>query len=282
MEVIAVRRIAMVVLLAVLLAGCADAAVAPGGATTPTTLGSPTTTDAPGRVVALPAYYVASTPAGFRLQREFHRVTTTDAASDAVREMFGAALDPDYRSYWPAGTALRSPVVAGDLITVDLTAQAAGPATDPAAARMSLQQLVYTVQGVLRSTLPVRVLVDGAPAATVLGGIDVSAPVLRGDAYAVRSLVQIDSPMNGASVERDVVVSGEAAVFEANLPWEVRREGVVVRSGAASTAEGQRFSPYSFTVTLEPGTYELRVTEDDPSDGAGRPPMTDTKTITVV
>jgi len=70
-------------------------------------------------------------------------------------------------------------------------------------------------------------------------------------------------------------------VFEATLRWEVRRDGAVIRSGSASTAEGQTFSPYSFSVPLPPGDYEIRVAEDDPSDGAGRPVMTDTRRITV-
>jgi hypothetical protein len=61
----------------------------------------------------------------------------------------------------------------------------------------------------------------------------------------------------------------------------VRRDGAVVRSGATSTAEGQRFAPYEFVVRLPPGDYEVRVAEDDPSDGAGRRPMTASRRITV-
>ena len=230
--------------------------------------GSPSAAD-PGPAAAaqaLPAYFVADTAAGIRLQREFHQVTTTDPASDAVREMIAAPTDPDYRTLWPAGTSLRSPVkVDGDAIVVDLT----GPAKPDG---MALQQLVFTVQGALQSTLPVQLMIDGAA---------VGKPVARGDDLAMRSLVQIDSPANGASVGREVVVQGEACVFEATLLWEVRQGGEVVKSGVAATAEGQRFSPYSFTVTLGPGRYEVRVSEDDPSGGEGRPVMTDTKTITV-
>jgi len=78
-----------------------------------------------------------------------------------------------------------------------------------------------------------------------------------------------------------VRVSGEAAAFEATLLWEVRRDGTVVQSGATSTAEGQRFAPYAFSLDLPPGDYEIRVAEDDPSDGAGRAVMTDSRRITV-
>ena len=45
---------------------------------------------------------------------------------------------------------------------------------------------------------------------------------------------------------------------------------------------GQRFAPYSFSLDLPPGDYEIRVLEDDPSGGAGRPVMTDSRRITVI
>jgi hypothetical protein len=93
--------------------------------------------------------------------------------------------------------------------------------------------------------------------------------------------VQIDSPAEGAQVGREVEVRGEAAAFEATVLWEVLRDGAVVRKGFTSTAEGQRFAPFAFTVTLEPGEYTVRVHEDDPSDGEGRPVLTDDKTFTV-
>lgn len=278
-----IRLLAPALVGAVVLAGCADAPTGPdpaGPAAGPTpTTGSTPAPDASAR--ALPVYYVADTPAGFRLQREFHRVATTDPASDAVREMLGPAEDPDYGTHWPAGTSLRAPVTAADgVITVDLAGVgSANVGTE--LAELTVQQLVFTVQGALQSADPVRILVDGERVDELWGAVATAEPVARGDVYALRSLVQIDSPAHGATVGRVVEVTGEAAVFEANLPWQVLRDGAVVQSGAASTAEGQRFAPYRFTVTLEPGEYTVRVTEDDPSDGAGRPVLSDDKTITV-
>jgi hypothetical protein len=277
------RRTVVVALLGVALAGCSAAPPLAAAPPPPAPLGTPSASPQ-GQARALPIYYVATTAAGPRLQREFHRVTTTDPASDAVREMLAVtAVDPDYRGYWPAGTALHSPVVVGpDAITVDLTTAATGAPSGTVPPEMSLQQLVFTVQGAAGSSLPVRVLVAGAPAERVLGSVPVTAPVPRGDVYALRSLVQIDSPANGSTTTRDVVVTGEAAVFEATVHWEVRRGAAVVRTGVTSTSEGQVFAPFTFTVALEPGGYEVRISEDDPSDGAGRPVLTDTKTITVV
>ncbi len=275
-------RAAAVLLVAGILTACTDAPVSPPVPPTPGSVSTPAP-GAPER--ALPVYYVADTAAGLRLYREFHRVPTADPPSDAVREMLArpTGIDPHYRSAWPPGTQLRTPVTAADgVITVDL----GGPVRDgasvgSAAAEMTVQQLVYTVQGALQSTEPVRLLVDGEPVPELWGTVRTADPIKRADAYAVRSLVQIDSPADGASVGRDVVVAGEAAVFEATVPWEVLRDGKVVQSGAGMSAEGQRFSPFRFTVRLEPGQYVVRVSEDDPSGGAGRPVLTDDKTITV-
>ncbi len=216
---------------------------------------------------ALPVYYIAQTAAGPRLQREFHRLPAADPASAAVREMLAhpTGLDPDYRNPWPAGTSLRAPVTStADAITVDLTA---APPSDLAA-----QQLVFTVQGALGATAPVRLLRDGTPT---------GPPIPRGDPYALRSLVQIDAPAEGTSTASPVTVTGEAAVFEATLHWTVLSGATTIRTGVASTAEGQVFAPFRFSLDLPPGRYTVRISEDDPSDGAGRPVMTDDRTLTI-
>jgi hypothetical protein len=280
------------VLLTVAAAGCAGAApgpVVPSVAVPETSPaaspapGSPTAQPDRGDRVAVPVYYVAETAAGFRLQREFHSVVTDDKASAAVREMLASptGTDPDYHSHWPPGTTLRAPVrTDGGTIVVDLAGAGSAPPA-PDLAELTVQQLVFTVQGALQSTDPVRILVDGDTVARLWGAVDTSGPVQRGDPYALRSLVQIDAPADGAQSGREVEVRGEAAVFEATVHWEVLRGGDVVRKGVTSTAEGQRFSPFAFTVALDPGEYTLRVSEDDPSDGEGRPPLSDDKRITV-
>lgn len=266
----------------VVAAGCAAERPVPA----PSPSGGSATTTAPAPVAearALPGYYVSETEAGPRLFREFHRVETADPASDAVREVLRGPQDPDYRTLWPAGTALRSPVTVADgVITVDLTREALGQASvGTAAAELTVQQIVYTVQAALQRVDPVRLLVEGAPVPELFGAVATAEPIARADQYAVRSLVQIDAPAEGAAVGRTVTVTGEAAAFEANVPWKVLRDGAVVQEGFATAAEGQRFAPYSFTLTLEPGEYVVVVTEDDPSGGEGRPPFEDDKTIVV-
>ncbi|MGE3287086.1 MAG: Gmad2 immunoglobulin-like domain-containing protein [Pseudonocardia sp.] len=274
-------KVLTVLLVALAAAGCAQTRPEPGSPAPVTSSPAPAPPGAQER--AVPVYFVAETPSGPRLYREFHRIMTADPASDAVREMLRGPLDPDYRTPWPSGTALRAPVTAADgVITVDLTLGSGSAQVGTAGAEMTVQQLVYTVQGALQSSDPVRILVDGAPVPELFGAVATAEPVARGDQYAVRSLFQIDSPAEGATVGSPVTVSGEAAAFEANVPWEVRQDGRVVQRGFATAEVGQQFAAFRFTVTLPPGTYEVKITEDDPSGGEGRPPFTDDKTFTVM
>src|SRR5690349_11806466 len=110
---------------------------------------------------------------------------------------------------------------------------------------------------------------------------DTAPPIPRGDPYALRSLVQIAAPADGTSAASPVTVTGEAAVFEATLHWTVLSGATTVRSGVTPTAEGQTFAPFRFSLDLPPGRYTVRISEDDPSDGAGRPVLTDDRTVTV-
>lgn len=257
----------------------------PSAAATSTTNTSGATSDiGPATTRALPVYYVARTDAGPRLYREFHSVSTADPVSDAVRELLAAptGTDPDYHSNWPAGTGLASPVRhSGGVFTVNLTGPVNTALIGAELAEFTVQQLVYTVQGAAQSTDPVRITVDSGPIAELWGHVATDKPIGRADPYATRSLVQIDNPADGARVGRTFTVSGEAAAFEANVPWEVLRGGSVVRSGHTMTGDGTRFSAYEFTLTLEPGEYTVRVLQDDPSGGEGGPPVDDTKVVQV-
>jgi hypothetical protein len=236
---------------------------------------------------ALPLYYLTDTAAGPRLAREFRRLPVgpepAAAGTAALTALFASPTGsvPGHVNPWPPGSALAGPVRHADgVVTVDLDPRAAAAA--PAEPLLAVQQLVHTVTGALGTGDPVRLLVAGRVVPRLWDdGVVTVGPVPRADPLGVRVLVGIDDPAEGAVVASPVRVRGEAAVFEANLLWEVRRDGAVVRSGATSTAEGQRFAPYEFVVRLPPGDYEVRVVEDDPSDGAGRPPMTDSRRITV-
>lgn len=281
---------------------------------TPTT-GEPTpspTTSEPAEPMAVPAYYVVDTRAGLRLAREWHEVTD-DPVAGAVAAMIAGATDPDYATTWDPGTEVLGIDVDDDVVTVDLSEEARTANVGSEGAALMVQQLVCTVAGAMDaagdddgapaegaddgttsadgddtsddgdgSDVRVMLTVEGEPAGELWGTLMWDAPVAPADPLDVRVLVQIDQPAEGAEVDSPVTVSGDAAAFEANVPWRVLDpEGNETAAGFTMTTEGQTFAPYSFTLDLDPGTYTVEISEDDPSGGAGGTPMTDTRTITV-
>jgi len=232
--------------------------------------------------LAVGVYYVVDTRTGLRLARESHNVNVGRATHQAVEAMITGALDPDYATPWNPDTEVLGVSESAGLVTIDLSTEARRANTGSAGAALMIQQLVYTVTATTHEEDKVLLLIEGLPAGELWGAVTWDIPVARADALEVRQLVQIDLPRERTTVTSPVAVSGEAAVFEANLPWRVIDEdGVTIRSGNASTAEGQAFAPFAFDLALDPGTYVVEITEDDPSGGAAGEPMTDTRTVTV-
>jgi hypothetical protein len=256
-----------------------------GGSQPSASAGSRTSTPVPpGTPTAVPVYFVGDTSHGPRLFRELHHAPSGDHALDQAEQdaVSGSADDADYGSPWPSGTTLQRAQLSDGVLSVDLSGPVSNrPAGMSAAtARLALQQLVYTAQGVVQDRLPVTFLVDGQPASTLLG-VPVSRPVGQGPAEDVLAQVWVTSPTDGAGVDSPFRVEGVAAAFEANVQWELEQSGRVVQRGFATAAQCCTMSPYSFTVDAAPGTYTLVVHDEDPSGGEGPAPWQDTKEITV-
>lgn len=250
--------------------------------------GDPASTPSSGPTIATPTtdavdvYYVVDTRTGLRLARESRDVDVDRTTHQAVETMITGALDPDYATTWDPDTEVLGVSESAGLVTIDLSPEARRANTGSAGAALMIQQLVYTVTATTDDEDRVLLLIDGLPAGELWGTVTWDEPVARADALEVRQLVQIHWPGEGTTQSSPVTVSGDAAVFEANLPWRVTDvDGVTIRSGNASTAEGQTFAPFSFDVALDPGTYVVEIREDDPSGGAAGEPMTDTRTVTV-
>lgn len=271
------------------LAALAAGAVAALGACTPPDGGatpspSPTAVETtPAQTVAVPAYYVIDTRAGLRLARETTEVETDDPVTTAVERMIAGPADPDYSTTWNPATQVLGISRQGETIVVNLSEDARTANVGSPGAALMIQQLVYTATDAAEEeAAPVQLLIEGEPAGELWGAVVWDEPVTREDPLNVRMLVQIDVPGEGADLTSPVAVSGDAAAFEANVPWKVLdADGAEVQAGNTLTSEGQTFAPFSFTVDLEPGTYTIVITEDDPSGGAGGTPMSDSKTVTV-
>lgn len=276
-----IRAWLVAALAATLLAGCAG----PAGPTT-TASASPTpsvtsATPSAEPTEAVGVYYLIDNGTDLRLAREFRRVAG-DPLVGAVETMIAGPLDPDYATTWNPATRVLSITQSDEGFTVDLSADARTANVGSPGAALMIQQLVHTVTAAAGENLPVLLLIEGEPAGELWGAVSWDEPVSRAPALEVRLLVQLNSPGEGDRVSSPVVVTGEAAVFEATLPWKVLdTAGLVVKEGTAMTEEGMTFSPFRFEVALDPGSYVVQITEDDPSDGEGGPLDTDSRSIVV-
>jgi hypothetical protein len=234
----------------------------------------------------VPVYFVGDSPTGPRLYREFREVPDDNPLEEAAALLVaGDALDPDYGSLLPA-LDIASIEATDDAIVVGLGSDSptADKATSRAEARVAVQSLVYTLQGVAQTRAPVRVEAGGQPVRLL--GQPTDTGVRAADQLAVLSLVNVTAPEDGAEVSGSFTASGVASSFEATVVWEVRDgAGTAVLDGFA-TAEGfmDRLYPWETEVdvsSLAPGAYTFAALTDDPSAGEGPGPYVDTKEIVV-
>jgi hypothetical protein len=219
------------------------------------------------------AYYVGDTPQGPRLFREFDRVPAGDPLQAALDRIEQPASDPDYRTSWATGSFGRV-TVDEDSIDVEL-------GVNDLSDDLAVQQVVYTLQAAARERLPVWFWLDGQRG---------NAPYTAAPENDVLSLVSISDPAEGNHYEGSFIARGRANSFEATVPWEIRtqrgpRGGAIVKRGVA-TAEGTADRLYEWGAEIDltgiaPGTYTFVAMTDDPSDGEGPGPFTDTRTIVV-
>ena len=256
-------------------------------------------TSSPAQTATVPVYYVGATPYGPRLYREFHRVE-----GDPLEAALGAAVgrriqdgfqierqDPDYRSRWPALTAATGSFDDG-VIIVNLGGDPESTLRDRPSdmtrreARLAIEQLIYTAQGVVQERAPVQFLLWGERSDQVLG-VPTAEPLAEGDPISTLALVNVTTPQHGATVSGSFVAEGVASSFEATVPWQIRQGKEVLLEGF-STAEGWMDKLYPWMTEpidvsgLEPGEYTFVAMTSDPSGGAeGNGPYRDTKLITV-
>jgi hypothetical protein len=233
--------------------------------------------------VSVPVYYVADTNRGPRLFREFHPASGDFALDQAVQKaVAGTADDSDYGTAWPSGTILQRAQLSRGVLSVDLS----GPVRDrpvgmsDATARLALQQVVYTAQGVVQNRVPVTFLVDGTPASTVLG-VSTASPVPNAPAEEVLAQVWVTSPADDATVGSPFTVEGVAATFEANVQWELRQGDTVVKRGFTTARQCCTMAPYRFQVSAPPGEYTLVVHDEDASGEHPQGLWQDTKQVTI-
>lgn len=276
---VAVRAVPLC--LALLLAGCSADPTGTGparvetGASPPATSAPASSAPAssgpvtPRAVSAVAVYWLGGNdPRGPRLYREFvRRPVAQEPVRLAVEVMLTTGpQDPDYRTLWAKGTAVRDVRREGTTAVVDLTEQARTSGGGSAFEAATVQQLVHTVTAADPTVQAVRVLVEGEPVETLWGAADLSEPVRRGPAAEVLGPVWLDVA-EGAVVRR--TFGGTASVFEATVSWQVRQGDRVVQEGFSTASDGAPGrGEWSGELDVPPGSYELWAFESSAKDGS--------------
>ena len=274
----------------VLLAGCSsepvqgaleDPVVSPPPA--PATPPAPVTSRPTSAPVAATTRYVywlgAEDPRGPRLYREaLRRPAADDPVRDAVEAMLGTSpRDPDYRSLWADGTALRGVRREGTTAVVDLSQEARRSGGGSAFEAATVQQLVHTVTAAEPALRAVRLLVEGEPVDTLWGSVDTSEPLVRAPAASTLAPVWLDLPDRA---EVTGAFGGSATVFEATVSWQVRRGTTVVQEGfSTATIGAPARGDWTGELDVPPGDYDLWAYESSAEDGSIT--WLDTKRISV-
>lgn len=291
---------AVVVASSLTLVSCSDPDPVPTSGETSEPTGTPasseeptqhTTSETPAEPTGttVPVYFVGDGPGGEpRLFREFHRVTG-DPLTEAAKLVTGGGEpdDPDYRTLFPGGR-FASVRASDGLLVVEMADDGwntPAEGMDPRSAKLAIQQLVYTLQGVQQERVPIQVLLNGEP--TSLFGMDTARPFTAASALRTLNLVSITSPAEGDTVTGDTLtVTGVANSFEASGPCRLIAgdQEVALEGYQAEGWMEDRLFPFSVELPLDGVTGEVVVQceTDDPSGGAeGNGPSIDTKTITV-
>jgi hypothetical protein len=284
------HRLAPVLAVAALTAGCAGSSATPTGVdrNRPPSTASQAAAPSPTSAAASPAaagstaraiYYLHDTGQGPRLYREFHsRPATTAVVRDAVTAMLTVhADDADYTSLWPKGTSVRGARISGTTAYVDLSREARNGNAGSGGEEASLQQLVYTVTAAAPSVRDVQLLIDGRTVQTLWGHVDTGRPMARRMAAEVLGPVWLLVP---TSLKAGGRFGGEASVFEATVSWEFRQGSRIVKAGSTNASMGAPGrGPWSDVASVPPGHYVLRAYESSAKDGT--PTFVDDKPVTV-
>src|SRR5688572_10579243 len=250
---------------------------------------SPTESPTDDGGTTVPIYWVGDGPGGEpRLFREFHRVQG-NPLTEAARLVMGGGQpdDPDYRTLWPEVEVADVGATDGVLL-VQIPGDGFTERPDGMTgrdARLAMQQLVYTLQGVQQERVPILVKRGGTDFRLL--GLPTDVQHEQASALETLNLVNITSPPEGATVYGDTLtVTGVANSFEASGPCRLLAGGqeVALEGYQSEGWMEDRLFPFEVDISLDGITGEVVVQceTDDPSGGTeGDGPAIDTKTITV-
>lgn len=234
-------------------------------APTPTTTPTPTE-DPDAEAVEVSYFLVRDHPSGVWLEplnATAEGPAVAAAAFDALLNGPTGELDRPL----PDGTVVNGLDVADDLLTVDLTLGEGG--LGAAYEQAAIDAIILT--GTQFDTVDrVRIMLDGAPAETLSGHVDISGELPPPD-FALSPIIVEEITVG----DGEVTVSGTANVFEATLELTLLDGGGTALAEDFTTATcgtGCR-GEFSHTFTDAPATGSVLLRAPDPSGGEGPPPF---------
>lgn len=220
-----------------------------------------------------PIYWLGERDSTVYLYRQYTQAEDQgDPVTTAIKYLTEhEPLDPDYFNLWSKASRIGTSISSGNVITVDISADAFARRLDAGLAQRAIQQLVYTATaaasaaGLLTQTptASVDILVDGHSGYEAFGHVKLAGPIQR-DA-ALRAPIWIIDPQQDASLTAGkATIHGVSATFPGGTQWVLKRDedgkatrvaGGKLHLGGGSRADNE----FQVTPVLEPGTYTLSV-----------------------
>lgn len=248
------RRITSLLLLSLLLAGCANT-----GTTVP--IGSTQT-----------VFFVTDSPRGFKLVSEkMEFPESTNLAQEIISQLVSGKItpkDPNYANLWGSKNSLISITSADSIATIDLGTISLNVGAE--AEQRAIDQIVWTYLNISTAIKAVRFTVNGKTVESFAGHVDTSTEFMLAPDYDVLNPLQISSIVEGEVLANPIKIWGEACTLEANVFWRLSKVGKVLKEGSttASAACPER-SAWSVELDkLEPGSYKFEVIEYSAEDGS--------------
>lgn len=218
-------------------------------------------------------FFVSDTPRGFKLfsETQNYLVGEGDLNLQVVSDLVSGAvvpLDPQYSNLWGNGNTVNSVTVDQSAATVDLGTLKFNVGAE--AEQRAIDQIVWTLTEFAPQITSVVFTVNGKSVESFAGHIDTTQAFKRAFAYEVLNPLQITSFNEGATLTSPVTISGQACTFEANVVWELSRNGAVIDKGFTSATIGcPDRGDWSISLEdLEPGDYTVSVLEYSAEDGS--------------
>lgn len=234
----------------------------------------------PAQVQSVPVYYVGRQDG--KLHREFRNLAASgDLVSTVVNAILTVApLDPDYSSAWNPGKVI-GVSREGSVVTVNLSADAFPDNTNETMTQQAIGQVVQAVHEVLDAPdLEVRFTANGTtPPPSFAGGHRIQESSLLAKLW-------VNNPGNGARLAAGTVTFSGVVQPDAGQPRVLVTDSndtlltsLYAQTGTEADADGWR--EWSVSLTLEPGSYLIRV-ETEWSDASGNQQTSqETRSITV-